>query len=137
MKKTIKGIAALLCVLSFMVTATEIPGTDKRNNQQVVYLTPVVDLTQAPLEVVGYAESLVRNESGVIVVCTGNSGICMTINEETGVACVDPDGCNPNIGLTYVPLRRENGQYFEILYEDDNTKTVQLFTPAGYQRRGG
>jgi hypothetical protein len=138
MNKIICTLLSLISFLPMSMTARELTRYSTIANTPPDSLVPMAVLSLLPRVVYGYPNYFTRTETGVIVNCQdAASPVCFETNPETGVGCIDPGGCNPNIGPTYFPLRKENDEYYEVLFDDGDCRSILIYTPAGYERHGG
>jgi hypothetical protein len=130
--------------LSFLVFA-QIHASGEVTSKDVDRVFPVMiadslklNLLLQPHTVEGYAVSYERTDRGMLVTCEEDlSKICYRYNYETGTGCIDPDGCNPEIGPTYFPVREVDGVYYEIITNNGEYVTYLIYTPPGWQKEGG
>jgi hypothetical protein len=136
--KSITMVLALLCVSTISVFAMNGPGSVPKEPVQNVGKIQTTSKILPVLIVYGYAASFVRTESSVIVKCSYSPGsVCFTIDPETKVGCIDPNGCNPEIGPTYFSPDDSDGGYYEILEQTEEYINYQIHIVPGSQRRGG
>jgi hypothetical protein len=137
-----KTIIVSLCVsaLFFMSPHTHGHQAAERSNPSSVNSdsSRMSDSAGEIITVSGYPTIIARYEDGIEVKCAVNAMyICYTVNTTTNTGCIDPFGCNPEVGPTFFGAREVNGSYYEVVGSGDDYVTYLVYIVPGSVRRGG
>ncbi len=134
-------IIAILTGLVF-ITLTGMAG----ENPKMEKTTPLSTMTNTSQTTVvpnyyivpGYAAAVIREDDDIVVFCDDVDGsVCVTINMQTMEGCIDPNGCNPNIGPTFYSAEMRDGAVYDIVLVTDEYVKYSLYKVAGSQKKGG
>jgi hypothetical protein len=127
MKHFSRGLMFLLATafISTSLFALEAPGDSKTNRKNIVEQAKTSVETEFTYIIKGYPDKIQWTGNGTYVACKGSAGRCIAMDFETGVAIVDPDGCN--MGATYIGCEKENGVYWTIVEQTPEVSSWLLY----------
>jgi hypothetical protein len=126
MKQISRGLMLLVAIslISTSLFALEAPGDSKTTkNNPAKQAKPSVE-TDFTYIIKGYPEKIQWTGNGTYVACKGSSGRCVAMDFESGVAIVDPDGCN--MGPTYIGCKKVEGDYWVLVKQTPELATWLL-----------
>lgn len=110
-----RGLTLLTALVLFTASlgAMNSAGDSKAKQKSAANQPNALIQTDFSYIVKGYPDKIYWLSGGTYVNCKGTSGRCILMDFETGVAMVDPDGCN--MGPTYVGCQKVNGEYWTLV----------------------
>jgi hypothetical protein len=115
-------IASLL--ISTSLFAMEAPGDSKSKAKSAGNQPQTTVQTEFSYIIKGYPDKIQYTFNGTYVTCKGSGGRCIAMDFETGVALVDPDGCN--MGPTFIGCQKVDGEYWTLIKQTPEVSIWEL-----------
>ena len=126
MKLLTHGLMLVLAsvLISTSLFAMEATGDTKGKKKNLADQPKTSVETDFTYIIKGYPDKVLHTSNGTFVTCKGTGGRCMAMDFETGVAIVDPDGCN--MGPTYIGCERVEGDYWVLVKQTPEVAIWEL-----------